>query len=195
VQQATISHLLLDNVMRSDPLFSSERSVYDEFLAFCFRIDDFSARTRLMNADAVFLETLNRLFVSGSVSKRSDQIRNPSALTTGCYFRARFLQRRSEHQACGRQKVMEWGFDGVLLNSDISRVLDPVTGAFAKAVRAGRSAFLGGPKTVQEMLLVWPRNWTRRTNSQEKPTVVTRAIPSMLTQWLDSKTSMGRFEW
>ena len=104
------SHLLLDNVMRSDPLFSSERSFYDEFLTFCFRIDDFSARTRLMNADAILLETLNRLCVSGSVSKRSDQIRNPSALTTGCYFRAPFLQRRSEHQACGRQKVMGVGF-------------------------------------------------------------------------------------
>jgi hypothetical protein len=89
---------------------------------------------------------------TGSVSKRSDQIRNPSALTTGCYFRASFLQRRSEHQACGRQKVMEWGFDGMLLNTAVSRALDPVrmAGAFAKAVRAGHSAFLGGPMTVQE---------------------------------------------
>jgi hypothetical protein len=77
---------------------------------------------------------------------------------------------------------MEWGFDGMLLNTAVSRVLDPVrmAGAFAKAVRAGHSAFLGGPMTVQEMLLVWPRNWTRRTNSQKKPTVVTRATPSML---------------
>jgi hypothetical protein len=86
VQQATISHLLLDNVMRSDPLFSSERSFYDAFLTFCFRVDDFSGRTRLMNADAILLETLNRLCVSGSVSKRSDQIRNPSALTTVVIF-------------------------------------------------------------------------------------------------------------
>jgi thiazole synthase len=50
-------------------------------------------------------------------------------------------------------QVMEWGFDGVLLNTAVSRALDPVrmAGAFAQAVRAGRSAFLGGPMTVQEM--------------------------------------------
>ena len=49
-------------------------------------------------------------------------------------------------------QVMEWGFDGVLLNTAVSRALDPVrmAGAFAQAVRAGRSAFLGGPMTVQE---------------------------------------------
>jgi thiazole synthase len=50
-------------------------------------------------------------------------------------------------------QVMEWGFDGVLLNTAVSRALDPVrmAGAFAQAVRAGRSAFLGGPMAVQEM--------------------------------------------
>jgi thiazole synthase len=50
-------------------------------------------------------------------------------------------------------QVMEWGFDGVLLNTAVSRALDPVrmAGAFAQAVRAGRSAFWGGPMTVQEM--------------------------------------------
>jgi len=50
-------------------------------------------------------------------------------------------------------QVMEWGFDGVLLNTAVSRALDPVrmAGAFAQAVGAGRSAFLGGPMTVQEM--------------------------------------------
>ena len=50
-------------------------------------------------------------------------------------------------------QVMEWGFDGVLLNTAVSRALDPVrmAGAFAQAIRAGRSAFLGGPMTVQEM--------------------------------------------
>jgi thiazole synthase len=49
-------------------------------------------------------------------------------------------------------QVMEWGFDGVLLNTAVSRALDPVrmAGAFAQAVRAGRSAFLGGPMTAQE---------------------------------------------
>jgi thiazole synthase len=50
-------------------------------------------------------------------------------------------------------QVMEWGFDGVLLNTAVSRALDPVrmAGAFAQAVRAGRSAVLGGPMAVQEM--------------------------------------------
>jgi thiazole synthase len=50
-------------------------------------------------------------------------------------------------------QVMEWGFDGVLLITAVSRALDPVrmAGAFAQAVRAGRSAFLGGPMAVQEM--------------------------------------------
>ena len=50
-------------------------------------------------------------------------------------------------------QVMEWGFDAVLINTAVSRAIDPVrmAGAFAQAVRAGRSAFLGGPMTVQEM--------------------------------------------
>jgi thiazole synthase len=49
-------------------------------------------------------------------------------------------------------QVMEWGFDGVLLNTAVSRALDPVrmARAFAQAVRAGRSAFLSGPMTVQQ---------------------------------------------
>jgi hypothetical protein len=61
VQLATISHLLLDNLMRSDLLLSEERSLYDAFVIFCFRIDDFSGRTRLINDDAILSETLNRL--------------------------------------------------------------------------------------------------------------------------------------
>ena len=49
--------------------------------------------------------------------------------------------------------VMEWGFDGVLLNTAASCALDPIrmAGAFAQAVRAGRNTFLGGPMAVQEM--------------------------------------------
>jgi len=52
-------------------------------------------------------------------------------------------------QAC---QVMEWGFDGVLLNTAVSRALDPVrmARAFAQAVKGGRSAFLAGPMIVQE---------------------------------------------
>jgi thiazole synthase len=49
-------------------------------------------------------------------------------------------------------QVMEWGFDGVLLNTAVSRALDPVrmAGAFASAVRAGRAGFLAGPMTAQD---------------------------------------------
>jgi thiazole synthase len=40
----------------------------------------------------------------------------------------------------------------VLLNTAVSRALDPVqmASAFAKAVKGGRSAFLAGPMIVQE---------------------------------------------
>jgi thiazole synthase len=44
-------------------------------------------------------------------------------------------------------QVMEWGFDGVLINTAVSCALDPVqmAAAFADGVRAGRAAFLAGP--------------------------------------------------
>jgi thiazole synthase len=44
-------------------------------------------------------------------------------------------------------QVMEWGFDGVLINTAVSCALDPVqmAAAFANGVRAGRAAFLAGP--------------------------------------------------
>lgn len=50
-------------------------------------------------------------------------------------------------------EVMEWGFDGVLLNTAVSRAGDPVcmAKAFADSVRAGRSAFLAGPMVAQEL--------------------------------------------
>jgi thiazole synthase len=49
-------------------------------------------------------------------------------------------------------QVMEWGFDGVLLNTAVSRADDPVrmAGAFASAIKAGHSAFVAGPMIVQE---------------------------------------------
>src|ERR1700694_5195608 len=51
-------------------------------------------------------------------------------------------------QAC---QVMEWGFDGVLLNTAVSRAVDPVkmAGPFADAIRAGRAGFEAGPMIVQ----------------------------------------------
>ena len=49
-------------------------------------------------------------------------------------------------------QVMEWGFDGVLLNTAVSRALDPIrmASAFAQGVKGGRHAFLAGPMIVQE---------------------------------------------
>jgi thiazole synthase len=79
--------------------------------------------------------------------------RNPGAL--------RDLRERSPHvplivdagigvpsHAC---QVMEWGFDGVLLNTAVSRAVDPVkmAGAFADAIRAGRAGFEAGPMIAQ----------------------------------------------
>lgn len=48
--------------------------------------------------------------------------------------------------------VMEWGFDGVLLNTAVALAQDPVgmARAFADAVRAGRQAFLGGVMAEQD---------------------------------------------
>ena len=49
-------------------------------------------------------------------------------------------------------QVLEWGFDGVLLNTAVSRALDPVqmAVAFADGVRAGRAAFLAGPMAPRD---------------------------------------------
>ncbi|WP_101049022.1 thiazole synthase [Macromonas nakdongensis] len=49
-------------------------------------------------------------------------------------------------------QVMEWGFDAVLLNTAVALSQHPVAmaGAFADAVRAGRSAFLAGAMSAQD---------------------------------------------
>jgi thiazole synthase len=49
-------------------------------------------------------------------------------------------------------QVMEWGFDGVLLNTAVALAQDPVTMAvaFARATQAGRDAFLSGAMAAQE---------------------------------------------
>jgi thiazole synthase len=48
-------------------------------------------------------------------------------------------------------QVMEWGFDGVLLNTAVALAQDPVTmaGAFAAATQAGRDAYLSGAMSEQ----------------------------------------------
>jgi thiazole synthase len=52
-------------------------------------------------------------------------------------------------------QVMEWGFDGVLVNTAVSRAIDPVrmAGAFAGAVQAGRGGYLAGPMPVQDLAI------------------------------------------
>ena len=49
-------------------------------------------------------------------------------------------------------QVMEWGYDGVLLNTAVALAQDPVAmaGAFADAVQAGRSAHLAGSMQPQQ---------------------------------------------
>lgn len=49
-------------------------------------------------------------------------------------------------------QVMEWGFDGVLLNTAVAQAADPVrmAGAFADAVAAGRAAHLAGAMQPRE---------------------------------------------
>ncbi|RKP44025.1 thiazole synthase [Trinickia fusca] len=49
-------------------------------------------------------------------------------------------------------QVMEWGFDGVMLNTAVSQsTLPPVMArAFAQAVDAGRTAFLAGPMAERD---------------------------------------------
>ena len=49
-------------------------------------------------------------------------------------------------------QVMEWGYDAVLLNTAVALATDPVqmAEAFAKAVQAGRGAFLGGAMGEQQ---------------------------------------------
>ncbi|MFN5096751.1 MAG: thiazole synthase [Limnohabitans sp.] len=49
-------------------------------------------------------------------------------------------------------QVMEWGYDGVLLNTAVALAQDPVrmAQAFANAVSAGRNAFLAGTMQAQD---------------------------------------------
>jgi thiazole synthase len=49
-------------------------------------------------------------------------------------------------------QVMEWGYDGVLLNTAVALAQDPVrmAQAFAHAVSAGRNAFLAGTMQAQD---------------------------------------------
>lgn len=49
-------------------------------------------------------------------------------------------------------QVMEWGFDGVLLNTAVAQAADPVilARAFAQAIEAGRLAYLGGAMAERE---------------------------------------------
>jgi thiazole synthase len=49
-------------------------------------------------------------------------------------------------------QVMEWGFDGVLLNTAVSQATRPpaMARAFAQAVEAGREAYLAGPMAERD---------------------------------------------
>ncbi|PSB91566.1 thiazole synthase [Candidatus Pandoraea novymonadis] len=49
-------------------------------------------------------------------------------------------------------QVMEWGFDGVLLNTAVAQAVQPVemACAFASAIRVGRVAWFAGPMTERD---------------------------------------------
>jgi len=49
-------------------------------------------------------------------------------------------------------QVMEWGFDGVLLNTAVSQATFPadMARAFAQAVEAGRGGYVAGPMAQRE---------------------------------------------
>ena len=49
-------------------------------------------------------------------------------------------------------QVMEWGYDGVLLNTAVALAQEPVAmaGAFADAVQAGRAAYRAGAMAAQD---------------------------------------------
>jgi thiazole synthase len=49
-------------------------------------------------------------------------------------------------------QVMEWGFDGVLLNTAVSQATHPaaMARAFAMAAQAGRDAYVAGPMAERD---------------------------------------------
>ena len=78
---------------------------------------------------------------------------NPSAMTV---LRERLGVPMIVDAGLGRPshacRVMEWGYDGVLLNTAVALAQDPVgmAGAFADAVQAGRSAYRSGAMGEQQ---------------------------------------------
>jgi thiazole synthase len=75
-------------------------------------------------------------------------------------------------------QVMEWGFDGVLLNTAVSRALDPVrmASAFAAAIRGGRNAFLAGPMSVQEIAVASTSQIGRPFTFDSRPRYIPRTL-------------------
>jgi len=75
-------------------------------------------------------------------------------------------------------QVMEWGFDGVLLNTAVSRALDPVrmASAFATAIRGGRNAFLAGPMSVQEIAVASTSQIGRPFTFDSPPLYIPRTL-------------------
>ena len=105
------------------------------------------AASELLNRGFHVLPYCTEDLVIGSVTERTATCSDSRAPNTTMIIDAGI---GVPSHAC---QVMEWGFDGVLLNTAVSRALDPVrmAGAFADAVKAGRGAFLAGPMAVQEL--------------------------------------------
>jgi thiazole synthase len=74
-------------------------------------------------------------------------------------------------------QVMEWGFDGVLVNTAVSRAIDPVrmAKAFAVATQAGRSGYLAGPIPTQDLAVASTSEIGKPFRDEASRFVVTKA--------------------
>lgn len=121
----------------------------DGFEVFPYTTDDLSVAERLVAAGCRVLMPLGAPIGSGR------GLNNPFGLKA---MRARFPDiplvvdagiGLPSHAAA----AMELGYDAILLNTAVAKATDPVAmaSAFAKAIEAGRTAFLAGPMEPRDM--------------------------------------------
>ena len=140
-----------DYTLQPDPyglLDATEKLIAKGFEVFPYMNDDLVTAARLSDAGC------NILMPWGAPIGSGRGVNNPYALKT---LRARFPDKllvvdaglgAPSHAAA----VMEMGYDAVLLNTAVAKAGDPavMAGAFAKAIEAGRAAYLSGIIAPQE---------------------------------------------
>jgi len=119
------------------------------FEVFPYTTEDLCAAERLLEAGCRVLmpwgspigsgRGLNNLFGLEALRARFPQV--PMVIDAGLGVPSHAAQ------------ALELGFDAVLINTAVSQAVDPVlmAGAFARAVAAGREAFLAGPMEPRDM--------------------------------------------